>query len=61
MAFNAESGECRKRRAVRYHADPVRIAIHANERRYLVILKGTADQHGKPVQVQVHLSPLCLW
>lgn len=26
---------------------------HADERRYLVIVKGTADQHGKPVQIQV--------
>jgi len=35
---------------------PIRQVVnshHADERRYLVIVKGTADQHGKPVQIQV--------
>lgn len=35
---------------------PIRQVVdsrHADERRYLVIVKGTAEQHGKPVQVQV--------
>lgn len=35
---------------------PIRQVVdshHADERRYLVIVKGTVDQHGKPVQVQM--------
>lgn len=36
---------------------PIRQVVdsrHADERRYLVIVKGNTDKHGNPVQVQVH-------
>lgn len=48
--------------AIVHAVGPIRqvvVSHHADERRYLVIVKGTAGQHSKPVQVQMRESPLC--